>query len=87
MYNTAFGTNSPQLPKYYAGFYLKENKYVANLRNNSKGSKSEVNYGQQISGIKGFYANVTISTDNSTNVGVEKQLFNVSSSYILNNGY
>lgn len=87
MYNAAFGTNNPQLPKYHSGFYLKENKYVANLRNNSNGSTSEINYGQQISGIKGFYANVTISTDKSTNVGGEKQLFNVSTTYNYNNGY
>ena len=87
MYNTAFGTNSPQLPKYYAGFYLKENKYVANLRNNSRGLESEVNYGQQISGIKGFYANVTISTDLTTDPGGEKQLFSVGSTYVFNNGY
>jgi hypothetical protein len=87
LYNTAFNTTNPPLPKYYAGFNLKENKYVANLRNVSKAVDSEVNFGQQISGIKGFYANVKLSTDNTTDIGSEKQLFNVSTTYTSNNGY
>jgi len=86
-YNSAFGTNNPALPKYNAGFYLKENKYVANLINTSVPNEKEVNFGAQVGGIKGFYANVTLSTDSSTNIGGEKQLFNVSSNYIYNNGY
>ena len=57
LYNAAFNTTNPPLPKYYAGFNLKENKYVANLRNGSKPpSPKEINFGGQISGIKGFYA-------------------------------
>ena len=87
LYNAAFNTTNPPLPKYYAGFNLKENKYVANLQNASKAADSEINFGQQISGIKGFYANVKLSTDNTTNIGAEKQLFNVSTTYTQNNGY
>ena len=86
-YNSAFGTNNPALPKYNAGFYLKENKYVANLINTSVPNEKEVNFGAQVGGIKGFYANVTLSTDSSTNIGGEKQLFNVSTTYNYNNGY
>ena len=87
LYNAAFNTTNPPLPKYYAGFNLKENKYVANLQNASKAADSEINFGQKISGIKGFYANVKLSTDNTTNIGAEKQLFNVSTTYTQNNGY
>jgi hypothetical protein len=87
LYNTAFNTTNPPLPKYYAGFNLKENKYVANLQNASKAADSEINFGQQVSGVKGFYANVKLSTDNTTNIGGEKQLFNVSTTYASNNGY
>ena len=86
-YFTAYGTTSPSLDRYQAGFNLKENKYVANLINNSVASEREVNFGDKISGIKGFYANVTISTDLTTDPGGEKQLFSVGSTYIFNNGY
>jgi hypothetical protein len=86
-YNTAFNTTDPALPRYYAGFNLKENKYVANLVNLSKPTQGEIIFGNQISGIKGFYANVKLSTDNTTNLGGEKQLFNVSTAYTQNNGY
>jgi len=86
-YNTAFNTTDPALPRYYAGFNLKENKYVANLVNSSKPTQGEIIFGNQISGIKGFYANVKLSTDNTTNLGGEKQLFNVSTTYTQNNGY
>ncbi len=86
-YDDAFNTFDPALPRYYAGFNLKENKYVANLVNSSNPSKGEIIFGDKISGIKGFYANVKLSTDNTTNIGGEKQLFNVSTTYIQNNGY
>ena len=86
-YLTAYGTTSPPLDRYQAGFNLKENKYVANLVNDSVPSEREVNFGNEISGIKGFYANVTISTDLTTDPGSEKQLFSVGSTYVFNNGY
>ena len=40
-----------------------------------------------MSGIKGFYATATLSTDNTTNLGGEKSLFSVESTYVMNNGY
>tara|TARA_R110000744_G_scaffold269165_1_gene382523 strand:- start:54 stop:1769 length:1716 start_codon:yes stop_codon:yes gene_type:complete len=86
-YFTTYGTTSPSLDRYQAGFNLKENKYVANLVNNSVASEREVNFGNEISGIKGFYANVTISTDATTDPGGEKQLFSVGTTYVFNNGY
>jgi hypothetical protein len=86
-YSTAFGTTNPDYPKYYCGFTIKENKYVANLINTSSANEKEVIFGQSVSGIKGFYSNVTIATDKTTDPGGEKQLFNVTTTYTSNNGY
>ena len=65
-----------------AGFDRKENKYFANLVNNSSVAPGEVLFGDSISGIKGYFVTVTISTDSVTNVGGEKELFAVSSNYV-----
>ena len=86
-YLTVYGTNTPSLDRYQSGFDLKENKYVANLINESTSSEREVSFGQNISGIKGFYADVTFTTDATTDPGREKQLFSVGTTYIFNNGY
>lgn len=87
-YNSVFGTPNPAfINKYYSGFNRKENKYVANIVNNSGSRQNEVIFGNSISGIKGFYTNVTMSTDELTNFGGEKQLFSVSTTYTQNNGY
>ena len=73
--------------QYYAGFYNKEGKYFANIVNNSNiGTPGEVVYGASISGVKGYYATVTIRTDDSTKVsgagGKTRELFAVSSEYV-----
>jgi len=68
-------------------FKKKEDKYFANLINNSPAVSGEILYGADMSGIKGFYATVTISTDAVTNPGGEKELFAVSTEYVANNGY
>ena len=86
-YNAVLGTSTPDLPRYYAGFVLKENKYVANLNNNSLANTGEVIFGQSISGIKGFYSTVTMVTDTTTDYGGPKTLFSVESNYSMNNGY
>ena len=87
-YLAVFGSSNPGfINQLYKGFNRKENKYVASLINNSRVNEGEVNFGEQIAGIKGFYANVTMSTDTTTNPGGEKQLFQVSTSYKANNGY
>ena len=87
-YLAVFGSSNPGfINQFYKGFNRKENKYVASLINNSRVNEGEVNFGEQIAGIKGFYANVTMSTDTTTNPGGEKQLFQVSTSYKANNGY
>jgi len=69
--------------QYYAGFNRKENKYVANLINNSTTRPQEVVWGLDMSGIKGFLTTVTMSTDATTDLGGEKELFAVSSEYVL----
>ena len=81
------GTSAAVTPFYYAGFDRKENKYVANLVNNSPAATGEVLFGPDMSGIKGFIATVKISTDTVTNYGSEKELFSVGSEYVANNGY
>ena len=86
-YQNVFGTGNPQFPVHHAGFERKENKYVANLVNNSSANDSEVIWGSSMSGIKGFYALATFSTDTTTDPGGEKQLFSVESNFTINNGY
>lgn len=86
-YQSVFGTINPPNQKHYAGFVLKENKYVANLINRSIPKPGEIVYGDMVSGIKGFYSTVKMSTDATTDVGGEKTLFSVESTYNINNGY
>jgi hypothetical protein len=68
---------------YHYGFDRKENKYYANLTNNSLPTDGEVLYGAQMSGIKGRYATVTMSTDSVTNPGGLKELWSVGSVYSI----
>jgi hypothetical protein len=64
-----------------AGFDRKENRYVANLKNNSTAASGEVLFGARMSGIKGFFATVKIKTDNTTQPGGMKELFSVGSTF------
>jgi len=68
---------------YRVGFNRKDNRYVANLINNSSASSEEVNFGSSITGIKGFFATVKISTDATTNAGGVKELFAVSTEFVV----
>ena len=68
---------------YRSGFDRKENRYVANLINSSNPMEGEVVWGEDMSGIKGYYSTVTIQTDNTTNVGGLKELWAVSSNYVM----
>ena len=74
-------------PLNYAGFNRKENKYVANIVNNSNPAEGEVTFGDQISGIKGNYITVTMQTDGVTDPEGVKELFSVNSKYTRNSGY
>tara|TARA_R110000744_G_scaffold34549_2_gene80393 strand:- start:637 stop:2121 length:1485 start_codon:yes stop_codon:yes gene_type:complete len=69
-------------PINHAGFNRKENKYMANLVNNSYANAGEVIWGAAITGIKGYFATVTISTDSVTDWQGPKELFAVSSDYV-----
>ena len=69
-------------PIYRSGFTLKEGKYVANLINNTTPRPGEVSFGNSVSGIKGYFATVTLTTDNATDLGSEKQIFAASSNVV-----
>ena len=77
---------------YRVGFNIKDNKYFANLVNNGVqvGGSDNLQFGMpgqvasniSMSGIKGFYATVKLSTDNTTDIGGFKNLFAVSSNFV-----
>jgi hypothetical protein len=67
---------------YRAGFDRKENRYVANLVNDTAQQIGEVVFGASMSGIKGYFATVVISTDATTQPGGMKELFAVSSNFV-----
>jgi hypothetical protein len=75
---TASPLNPPLL---HAGFDRKENRYVANLVNNSNAMPGEIQFGDQMSGIKGFFSEVKMSTDTSTDPGGFKELYTVGLRY------
>jgi len=68
---------------YRIGFNRKENKYFANLVNNSVARPGEVLFGNTTSGIKGFFTTAKVSTDTTTDVGGLKELFAVSTEFVV----
>lgn len=70
-------------PIYRYGFDRKENKYFANLNNNSVPTDGEVIYGPQMSGIKGRFAIVKMSTDAGTQPTGAKELWSVGTECIV----
>jgi hypothetical protein len=81
-YDQGFYTDTTTLQPKRAGFDRKENLYVANLINSSVVRPGEIIFGNSISGIKGYFATVKISTDNYTDVGGLKELWSVGSRYV-----
>ncbi len=69
-------------PLFHAGFDRKENKYMANLVNDSTAAPGEILFGKKMTGIKGYFATVKISTDTLTDPGGMKELFAASSDYV-----
>lgn len=69
-----------QQPK-RAGFDRKENLYVANLVNNTPVMPGEIIFGNNISGIKGYFATVKIQTDSTTDISGAKELFAVGTKF------
>jgi len=65
------------------GFNRKENRYVANLISNSRIRSGEIIFGSQISGIKGYFATVTIETDETTQLGGPKELWSAGTKYVM----
>ena len=60
-------------------FKLKEDKYYADIANNTSSQNGEVVFGRSSSGVKGFFGEVTMTVDNS--VG-KKELFAVSTGFV-----
>ena len=65
-----------------SGFNRKENLYTANLINNSSVRPNEIIFGNQMSGIKGYFARVKISTDSTTQKGGLKEIWSVGTKYV-----
>lgn len=65
-------------------FKKKENKYFANIVNNTAAGAGDVIFGQSISGIKGYYANATmlITNNNFGTPDSRNELFAVSLGYV-----
>ena len=66
-------------------FKKKEDKYFANLINNSPAVNGEILYGADMSGIKGFYSTVKMSISAVTQFdtsAIKKELFSVSSDIV-----
>jgi len=81
-YVSVFGTNSPPYNRLHAGFTRKENKYYANLVNNSQPAPGEVRFGNEMTGVKGYYCTAVIENDNYTDPGGAKELFAVNSEFV-----
>ena len=55
---------------------------MANLVNNSTAAPAEVIFGNKMTGIKGYFATVKMSTDTLTDPNGMKELFAASSDYV-----
>ena len=60
-------------------FKRKENKYFANIVNSSQPEPGQIVFGSSSSGVKGFFATVKMSVDNT--LTGKKELFAVSTNY------
>ena len=61
-------------------FKLKEDKYFADLVNNTSSQSGEVVFGGSSSGVKGFFGEVKMEIDNANNA--KKELFAVSTGFV-----
>ena len=60
-------------------FKLKEDKYYADITNNTLSQNGEVVFGRSSSGVKGFFGEVTMTVNNSAG---KKELFAVSTGFV-----
>ena len=63
-----------------SSFKKQDNKYKANIFNNTLPGENEVSFGDSISGIKGYYMSLRARTLETT----RKELFAISSTYSIN---
>ncbi len=63
-------------------FKRKENKFFANLINNSPATEGEILWGQSSTGLKGFFSTIKMKFDNSSSPTIKKELFSVSSDIV-----
>ena len=75
------GAAATTQPIFYAGFVKKEGKYFANLVNSSPATAGEIIFGASMTGVKGYFATVTIESDTTSRIK-PMELFAVSSDYI-----
>ena len=75
------GAAATTQPIFYAGFVKKEGKYFANLVNSSSATAGEVIFGASMTGVKGYFATVTIESDATSRIK-PMELFAVSSDYV-----
>lgn len=69
--------------QYRAGFDRKQNKYMAVIPNNTQTPiAGEVIFGNSMTGIKAYYATVTMKTDTTTDPDGLKELFAVSGTFV-----
>jgi len=60
-------------------FKLKEDKYCADITNNTLPQNGEVVFGRSSSGVKGFFGEVTMTVNNAPG---KKELFAVSTGFV-----
>jgi len=63
-------------------FKRKENKFFANLINNSGATAGEIIFGADSTGIKGFFSTVKMKVINANFLTIKKELFSVSSDVV-----
>jgi hypothetical protein len=61
-------------------FKLKEDKYFADLVNNTSSQSGEIVFGRSSSGVKGFFGEVKMEVNNANNA--KKELFAVSTGFV-----
>ena len=79
--NVGTAANPINAPLLRAGFDRKENRYVANFINNSTQAPGEIIFGNSMSGLKGYYLDITFSTDTNTDPGGMKELYSIGVNY------
>jgi hypothetical protein len=79
--NVGTAANPVNTPLLRAGFDRKENRYVANFVNSSTQAPGEVLFGTDVSGLKGYYLDITFSTDTNTDPGGMKELYSIGVNY------